>query len=293
MKLVIDTLNFSWHCNMMCEDPENFHSFAKAFFILSLKYWQTASFNEIIYAMDKGSFRYEIYPAYKGKRKEKRAKDEEAGIKPAFKLSHVFMIQELLESVSIPFIYKENYEADDIIASIINQGKIQDPNLKQVVLSTDGDYEQLVTSPNIYLLKYKNGFMNHKTILEKYEGKDGDDILNIKALMGDNSDNIIGMKGVALKTSLALMKPHKSLHDLDEFFQNNPDHRFAKSWDLERFLLNKRVMKMVDNIELNYDPFEYAIKDHAKELFAKYDLEFIFDRIKNLYSSKKINFKTF
>lgn len=287
MRLLVDSLNFSWHCAMMCEDPENFHSFAKAFFLMSMKYWQVANYTDIVYTMDKGSFRYDIYPQYKAKRKEDRDKAIERGAaRPTFKREHLFLIGELLNSINIPFIYRENYEADDIICSLV-RNPINKKG-KQVILSTDGDYEQLIDNELIYILKFKNGWTSIKEVKAKYNGRCGLEILDIKAMIGDKSDNITGIKGVALKTALKLLDEHKSLESIDKFITENQEHKLVNAWDMNILKLNRQCMQMVANLELPYDPCTFQVREDAVEKFAKYDLDFILRKIQDYYRMKRM-----
>ena len=163
--------------------------------------------SHIMVAFDKGkTFRHESYDDYKGGRSE-TPKELKEQIPYAKKVTRAMGIT--VEEI-------ENYEADDIIGTYSK--KIDEEVL---VVSSDRDLLQLI-SPNVKmkLLKMKDYvYYNEKSFYEDY-GIKPIEIIDLKALMGDSSDNIKGVVGIGEKTALKLIKEY---HTIDNLYKNIDD----------------------------------------------------------------------
>lgn len=163
--------------------------------------------SHIMVAFDKGkTFRHESYDDYKGGRNE-TPKELKEQIPYAKKVTRAMGIT--VEEI-------ENYEADDIIGTYSK--KIDEEVL---VVSSDRDLLQLI-SPNVRmkLLKMKDYvYYNEKSFYEDY-GIKPIEIIDLKALMGDSSDNIKGVAGIGEKTALKLIKEY---HTIDNLYKNIDD----------------------------------------------------------------------
>ncbi|MGM7682515.1 DNA polymerase I [Cytobacillus sp. Hm23] len=153
----------------------------------------------ILVAFDAGktTFRHETYSEYKGGRQ-----------KTPPELSEQFpFIRELLDAYQITRYELENYEADDIIGTLSKQAEQDGFNVK--VITGDKDLTQLSTS-NVTVNITRKGITDvdaytPEFIAEKYGIKPAQ-IIDLKGLMGDSSDNIPGVPGVGEKTALKLLK---------------------------------------------------------------------------------------
>ncbi|WP_214481593.1 DNA polymerase I [Bacillus sp. SM2101] len=153
----------------------------------------------MLVAFDAGktTFRHETYSEYKGGRQ-----------KTPPELSEQFpFIRELLDAYKITRYELENYEADDIIGTLSKQAELDGFDVK--VITGDKDLTQLSTS-NITVNITRKGITDVDTytpefIAEKYGIKPAQ-IIDLKGLMGDSSDNIPGVPGVGEKTALKLLK---------------------------------------------------------------------------------------
>lgn len=163
--------------------------------------------SHIMVAFDKGkTFRHESYDDYKGGRSA-TPKELKEQIPYAKKVTRAMGIT--VEEI-------ENYEADDIIGTYSK--KIDEEVL---VVSSDRDLLQLI-SPNVRmkLLKMKDYiYYDEKSFYEDY-GIKPIEIIDLKALMGDSSDNIKGVAGIGEKTALKLIKEY---HTIDNLYKNIDD----------------------------------------------------------------------
>ena len=156
----------------------------------------------MLVAFDKGkTFRHEKYKDYKAGR-----------IKMPAELKEQFPVaKEILTNLGIKWFEIENYEADDIIGTLSK--KIDETDGYQgLIISSDKDLLQLISDKVVMkLLKSKDYvMMNRKTFFETY-GLTPEKMIDIKALEGDPSDNIPGVKGIGEKTALKLLQEYGSL----------------------------------------------------------------------------------
>ena len=154
-------------------------------------------------AFDTGkTFRDEIFPEYKGTR-EKMPDD----LRP-----QIERIRQLVDAFNIPRLEAENYEADDVLGSVAKQAKTHGLGVK--IFTGDRDLLQLVDKRIIVNLPGKS-LAEARDFLEEdvidYLGVRPDQIVDYKALVGDKSDNIPGVKGVGDKTAVKLLREFDSL----------------------------------------------------------------------------------
>ncbi len=157
----------------------------------------------IIVAFDKGkTFRHEKYDFYKQGRSE--TPDE---LKMQFPVA-----KNMLDAMGIKYYEIDNYEADDIIGTFAKYCDIPDDDYEGLIVSSDKDLIQLI-SPQVEmkLLKSKDYVRYNVNNFKEEWGIDPINIIDLKALMGDSSDNIPGVKGIGEKTALKLLHQYKTL----------------------------------------------------------------------------------
>lgn len=198
----------------------------------------------IIVAFDKGkTFRHEKYADYKGGRGE--TPDE---LKMQFPVA-----KELLTYMGIKYYEIDNYEADDIIGTFAKFCDDEDEFIGTIV-SSDKDLLQLISSDvDIKLLKQKDYIRYNEESFKRAYGIEPIRIVDLKALMGDSSDNIPGVKGIGEKTALKLLQKYGSL---DNIYENIDSIKGAAR------------QKLIDDKENAYKSFDLAtiVRDVPMEI---------------------------
>ena len=176
------------------------------------------------------TFRHKMYEEYKGNRKG--MPDELAQQMPVLK--------EILSDLGYTIVTKEGFEADDILGTIAKHCSARGDEC--YIATGDRDSLQLVDDKiNVVLAttqfgKGQNQIMDREAVFEKY-GLYPESLIDLKALMGDTSDNIPGVKGVGEKTAVALLQ---KFNTLDGVYENIEDPAIKKG--VREKLLNDREM---------------------------------------------------
>ncbi|HDA6951764.1 TPA: DNA polymerase I, partial [Staphylococcus aureus] len=166
--------------------------------------------NHFLVAFDAGktTFRHEKYSEYKGGRQ-----------KTPPELSEQFpYIRQLLDAYHIKRYELDNYEADDIIGTLSKEA--DKAGFQTIIITGDRDLTQLATD-NVTIYYTKKGVtdVDHYTpdfIAEKYNGLTPNQIIDMKGLMGDTSDNIPGVAGVGEKTAIKLLNQFDTVEGVYE-----------------------------------------------------------------------------
>lgn len=163
--------------------------------------------NYMLVAFDIGpSFRHREYADYKAGR-TKTPED----LKSQMPLARV-----MLDHMGIKNIGIEDYEADDIIGTLAKRAD-EDPSWDATIITSDHDYLQLITDiVEVKLLKSKDFIRYKPTNFKEDYGIDPIKVIDLKALMGDSSDNIPGVPGIGEKTALKLLIDYGSLDGVYE-----------------------------------------------------------------------------
>ena len=154
------------------------------------------------------TFRHKMFDGYKATRK---AMPEEL-------VPQVSLMKEVLRAMNITILEQEGFEADDIIGTVSQ--KCEEQGLECDILTGDKDDLQLAsTDTKIYLVTTRMGntsteIYDADKVMERY-GVTPREFIDVKAIMGDSSDNIPGVKGIGEKGALALIT---KFHDLDTVY---------------------------------------------------------------------------
>lgn len=223
------------------------------------------------------TFRHQIFTEYKGTRK---------GM-PAELREQMPLLKELLSAMGIAMYEQEGYEADDILGTL--SLRAEEMGLIPVVVSGDRDLLQLAGERlKVRIPKTKGG----RTETEDYYAKDvvaaygvtPKEFIDVKALMGDTSDNIPGVPGIGEKTAVKIIQQY---HNLDEAIAHAAKIKPKKaSENLEAYQeqarLSKYLATIVRNVPLNMDlkamEATNLFNAAAYELVKHLEFKSLFDR---------------
>ncbi|GJM70662.1 5'-3' exonuclease [Paenibacillus macerans] len=214
--------------------------------------------------MGSKTFRNELHADYKANRPE--APED---LVPQFSL-----VKDIVAALDIPNIGLEGYEADDCIGTVSNR-------LSQLghvyILTGDQDMLQLV-SERIHVVIMKKGRSNYAVydldFLKEDKGIQPFQVIEMKGLTGDTSDNYPGVKGIGEKTALKLLAEYESIDGILDNLEHLPKSVKAKiEADLDNLHLSRTLARI--NIEV---PIECSLEeclwtvnpDAAADLFEKY-----------------------
>lgn len=242
-------------------------------------------------AFDKSrkTFRTEMFADYKGQRKPTPSE-----------LSEQFpLARKVLEAMNISVLELDNYEADDIIGTFA----VHAPQEADVIIVT-GDRDELqLLSDRTSVYFTKRGISDLKiytpeVFAEEYEGLEPKQLIDLKGLMGDTSDNIPGIPGVGPKTALKLIGEYGSVENvlanadkingkaLREKVQNNK----------ESALLSKKLATIFTDVPVDADLANYelkALKPEARELLAGLEFRNMYDRFNAVMGAPEGDFSLF
>ena len=236
----------------------------------------------ILVAWDAGkkTFRHEKMPEYKGTRKEL---DDEL-------IVQMPIVREYLDAAGITRYEQEGYEADDIIGSMAGS----DPELETTILTSDKDLLQLV-GDHTRCIMMKRGLQNvevmdEKAIEEKY-GLKPVQIIDLKGLMGDPSDNIPGVKHIGEKTALTLLHQYGSVEGVYEHLDQIKGKRKEYLEEgKESAFLSKEMATIFRQMHLPFDLDDLAYDQSPRqvaEFYQKYEMNSLLARLDLPAETKK------
>jgi len=208
---------------------------------------------KILVAFDAGktTFRHETFTEYKGGRQ-----------KTPPELSEQFpYLRKLIDAYGIKQYELELYEADDIIGTLAKEASSQDIDV--IIVSGDRDLTQLATEQvTVYITKKGITEIEKNTpayIEEKY-GLTPSQIIDMKGLMGDASDNIPGVPGVGEKTAVKLLKEHGSVESLYKAMDTLKASKMKEKLvaNEEQAIMSKKLATIFTDV-----PIEVALADLA------------------------------
>lgn len=226
------------------------------------------------------TFRHEMYKEYKGTRKGMPQELHE----------QVPVLKELLTAMGIKIMELPGYEADDLLGTVAKRSEAKDMDV--LVVSGDRDLLQIVTDKiRVCIPKTKRGTTEYenyytKDVQEKY-GLLPLQIIELKALMGDSSDNIPGVPGIGEKTATAILQQYgtvENAHDhLEEIKPKRAKENFEAHYDMA--VMSRKLATIEINAPYEYDwesarvgniftkeAYEICRKLELKKLMAKFDL---------------------
>ena len=225
------------------------------------------------------TFRHKEYPEYKAKRLKM----------PEDMAEQIPYLKEVIDAMNIKRIEVEGYEADDIIGTI---SKLSDAEgISTFIVTGDRDAFQLITE-NVHVLMTKKGISEMEEydkdkLLSQYE-INPEQVIDLKGLMGDASDNIPGVPGVGEKTALQLLKQFKNIEEILENTEKIKKNKVRQNIETNRdiALLSKKLATIVTDVplEITIEDLKYKEPDYDAlvELYSMLDFRSLIDKIKNL-----------
>ena len=228
------------------------------------------------------TFRHKLFPEYKGTRK---------GMPEELK-EQVPLLQELLRKMNMPLLMKEGFEADDILGTIAKQ--MQDQGKEVVVVSGDRDLLQLSDEHiKISIPKTSKGetkvYSYYPKDVEEEWGVSPLEFIDLKALMGDSSDNIPGVPGMGEKTATWIIQKYKSIeeayaHAEDPEFKvprkPNAGKDLKEHYDLAKLSKELATINTKVPITLNFSDckWENYANPESNDLIRKWEFRSLYSR---------------
>lgn len=225
------------------------------------------------------TFRHEKYKDYKGGRRE-----TPEDLKVQFPIA-----KKILTAMGIKYLECEGYEADDIIGTISSWCD-KDSEYEALIVSSDKDLLQLISDETVVkLLKPKDYIMMDKANFIQTYGFEPIKMIDLKALMGDASDNIPGVKGIGEKTAIKLLTQYGSL---DGIYENIDNIKVSTHEKLvtgnEDAYYSKELVTIYREVPLNitWDDLLYG-NENTNELIQLYNELNFYSLLKKASSNKK------
>lgn len=243
----------------------------------------------VLCAMDTQAptFRHEVFPDYKGTRKP-----TDMSLVEQFPL-----VEELLKAFNIPVLKKDGYEADDILGTVskyVSEGVWNGENLDLYILSGDRDLLQLITDRTYVCLpngNFKNIVIYDKEKTFEKHGYYPEQVTDYKALVGDSSDNIPGVKGVGDKTATKLLNEYGNL----EGIYNNINEIEGRAKELiaegvEQAQFSKELATIDKDVNIGIHLTDCILKDLDRGLlnstFKKYAFKSLIKKLDDIFGKE-------
>jgi DNA polymerase-1 len=232
------------------------------------------------------TFRHEEYEDYKAQR-----------IKQADEFyQQIPLAQEVLKAFNIPIISKAGYEADDIIGTLSQEAYKKYPHLQIIIITGDLDTLQLVND-RTKVLTLKRGFndtiiYDREAVKERY-GLEPRQLIDLKAIQGDASDNIKGVKGIGEKGANDLIKQFGTLENLYKNIAKSEVKERIKNLLLDQkdgALASKHLVTIVRDVPLTWQLSEALLADFDVEkvyaVFQKFEFHSLLNKVPHQKSNQ-------
>ncbi|MDA1188771.1 MAG: DNA polymerase I, partial [Chloroflexi bacterium] len=221
------------------------------------------------------TFRHERYADYKGTRPDM----------PAELPAQIEKIRRLADAFRIPVYEVPGFEADDVLGTFAKQA--QEQGIETIVLTVDTDILQIV-SPQVRVLidsSFQKKLYDEQAVRERYEGLGPSAVPDIKALVGDTSDNIPGVPGIGNKTAIKLVSEFGSIEGILEHIDEVTPPRAQQNLrdNRDQAIESKVLTTIVRNVpvELKLDDLEFMRFDRAEvvELLREFEFHSMVNRL--------------
>lgn len=188
------------------------------------------------------------------------------------------IIREILDAFDIKHFEVDGFEADDVIATFVEQLKMRDINIS--ILSSDFDLAQLIDE-NVELISPKKGVtkiekIDKEKFIQEY-GFEPTSVPDYKALLGDPSDNIEGIKGIGGKTATKIIQEFKNVENL--LNDKEMCEKYGIIGNEDKILQNKSLCVLVRNVPIAFELESLKISnfrtEKVKAILEKYEFKSI------------------
>ncbi|MEM9422548.1 MAG: DNA polymerase I, partial [Pseudomonadota bacterium] len=211
------------------------------------------------------TFRNEIYTEYKANRS---APPED--LVPQFPI-----IRDATRALGLPCIEQKGFEADDIMAT--HARLAEEAGAETVIVSSDKDLTQLVTSKVVMFDPMKNKIIDEEAVIEKF-GVGPEKMIDLQALMGDSTDNIPGAPGIGPKTALQLLEEYGTLDALLERASEIKQKKRRETLETckDDILMSRQLVTLDKFVPVPDDPAEFGLTsfDHNQLVAFLEEMEF-------------------
>ncbi len=231
----------------------------------------------IAVAFDVGkTFRHEKYKEYKAHRIEM----------PDELRTQMARIQEIVQALGIPIIEAEGYEADDVLGTLAQ--KAEKEGVEILIVTGDTDTFQLIDDHTRVLTSrrsFSDTVVYDQTGIENRYGLQPHQLIDYKALVGDKSDNIPGVRGIGKKTATKLLQRYGSVEEIYAHLDEVESSRFRNALEKgrESAFLSKFLVTIVTDLSVELDleacrTTEFD-RDRVKELFRELEFRTLLNRL--------------
>ncbi len=222
----------------------------------------------VIFDSARKNFRNEIYADYKANRSD--APDD---LIPQFDF-----IRKSVLAFNLPSIEQVNFEADDLIATYVEQ--INKVGAKATIVSSDKDLLQLYGKNTRVFDPMKNKFLGIDDIKQKF-GVNPEQIIDVQALAGDSSDNVPGVPGIGIKTAAELINTfgnlEKLLKNAETIKQNKRRQTLLENKD--KAIISKKLVTLKKNVPVKDNLEDLILKNIDKNKLYSFLREMEFNRL--------------
>lgn len=215
----------------------------------------------------KPTFRHDKFDGYKAKRAKM----------PDDLIPQIALVKQVVTAMGIPLFEVPGYEADDLIGTVNALVEGLDRQLLTVIVTGDQDSFQLVDNDTHIFMpsrgKQKGDIEYDSVLVKKKWGIEPTQVVDLKALMGDTSDNIPGVSGVGPKTALSLIQHFGSLQAIYEYLTTHPegDGQLLKGSLLQKLLtqkdqafLSQDLARIRCNVPIDFDLEQCRVTGYDK-----------------------------
>ena len=222
----------------------------------------------VIFDSARKNFRNEIYSEYKGNRSD--APDD---LIPQFDY-----IRKSVKAFNLPSIELINYEADDLIATYVEQ--ILAEGAKATIVSSDKDLMQLFKKNVRIYDPMKNKFITSEDVNIKF-GVGPEKVVDVQALAGDSTDNVPGVPGIGVKTAAELINEYGTLENLlknsNKIKQNKRRETLIEN--KEKAIISKKLVTLKKDVPVENNIHEFELKSVNKDKLYSFLREMEFNRL--------------